>query len=160
MTSSLRSRYVIELTGQVQMSESKPGEVVAPPAVRQRAILGVLIREITRKVERTTALAAEVKTMLIMCCRSSHVGKAGKTLRVRCNQHEGGFKGGSAKGVRNAEYLMEFLTNGADRQVLVFVRKSPEATILDEPLVSLCKAEERAMLLEMRRLGSTPCESP
>ncbi len=98
--------------------------------------------------------------MLMTCCRSGHVGKAVKILRARCNQHEGGFKGGSAKGVRNAEYLREFLTNGADRQVLVFVRKSPEATILDEPLVSLCEAEERAMVTKTRRPGSKLWNSP
>lgn len=89
-----------------------------------------------------------------------YVGKAGKSLKARCTQHEGGFKGGSAKGVKNAESLREFLTKGDDRQVLVFARKSPEATILDEPLVSLCEAEERAMLMKMRRLGAKLWNSP
>jgi hypothetical protein len=89
-----------------------------------------------------------------------YVGKAGKSLKARCTQHEGGFKGGSTKGVRHAEYLREFLTKGDDRQVLVFARKSPEATILDEPLVSFCEAEERAMLMKMRRLGAKLWNSP
>lgn len=89
-----------------------------------------------------------------------YVGKAGKSLKARCTQHEGGFNGGSSTGVRNAEYLREFLTKGDDRQVLVFARKSPEATILDEPQVSLCEAEERAMLMKMRRLGAKLWNSP
>ena len=32
-----------------------------------------------------------------------YVGKAGKSLKARCTQHEGGFKGGSTKGVRHAD---------------------------------------------------------
>jgi hypothetical protein len=89
-----------------------------------------------------------------------YVGKAGKSLKARCTQHEGGFKGGSTKGVRHAERLKQYLSEGEDRQVLVFARKSPDVMVLDEPLVSLCEAEERAMLMKLRRLGATLWNSP
>ena len=89
-----------------------------------------------------------------------YVGKAGKSLKDRCTQHEGGFKGGSKKGVRHAERLKEYLSEGNDRQVLVLVRKSPDVTVLDEPDVSLCEVEERAMLMKMRRLGADLWNSP
>jgi hypothetical protein len=94
MSSSRRQPDYGKQPEQVQTPECKADGVVPPPAVRQRTILGVLIREVTRKMERMTTLAAEVKTKLMNCCRSGYVGKAGKTLQARCNQHEGGFKGG------------------------------------------------------------------
>lgn len=84
-----------------------------------------------------------------------YVGKAGKALTDRCSQHLGGFGGGSKKGVRLAQHLREFFGGAAGRCVHVYARKSPTAVMLDEPDITLCEAEERAMIAKMRRVGAT-----
>lgn len=83
-----------------------------------------------------------------------YVGKAGKALELRCEQHFGGFKGGSKKGMLNGQRLRQFLTASSDHSVKIFARKSPEAQLLEEDGVSLCEVEERAMIMKMRRLGA------
>lgn len=84
-----------------------------------------------------------------------YVGKAGKTLRARCDQHVGGFKGSSKKGESNGHGVRAFLSLSPGHRIRLFARKSPVARILDEDDVSLCEAEERAVIAKMRRLGAS-----
>jgi hypothetical protein len=83
-----------------------------------------------------------------------YVGKAGKTLRERCDQHVGGFKGSTKKGILNGQQIRQFLSESADHALRVYARKSPNERILEEESVSMCEAEERAMITKMRRLGA------
>ncbi len=71
-----------------------------------------------------------------------YVGKAGKTLLKRCGEHLGGFKGGSKKGIKNANELLDLLTAGT--QIAIYARESEKATILGQENISLCDAEEKS----------------
>lgn len=83
-----------------------------------------------------------------------YVGKAGKTLKARCDQHVGGFKGSTKKGEINGQHVRQFLSLSRENSLVVFVRKSPEQRVLEEDGVSLCEVEERAMIMKMRRIGA------
>lgn len=83
-----------------------------------------------------------------------YVGKAGKTLHARCSQHIGGFRGSTKKGLLNGQRVREFLSESDDHSIHLYARKSPEARVLDEEAVSMCEAEERAMIMKMRRHGA------
>jgi hypothetical protein len=89
-----------------------------------------------------------------------YVGKAGKALEQRCRQHVGGFRGGSKKGVENARSIRQALSADAASAMHLYARMSPTAEILGEGGVSLCEAEERAMILKLRRLGQTLWNAP
>lgn len=79
-----------------------------------------------------------------------YVGKAGKTIRNRLTQHEGGFNGGSKKGLKNAQMIRDFLENNKDGKIQVFARKSADNVVLGEDRVSMCEAEERAIIQKCR----------
>jgi hypothetical protein len=83
-----------------------------------------------------------------------YVGKAGRTLMDRCKQHEGGFRGGSTRGVALANLISEYLKSNVHMGIHVYARKSLNQTILDEKDVSTCEIEERAMIQKLRRLGA------
>jgi hypothetical protein len=80
-----------------------------------------------------------------------YVGKAGRTLWARCNQHVGGFHGGSTTGISRKNMISEYLKGGVDRKITLYARKSPDQTILGEHNVSMCEVEERAMISKLRR---------
>jgi hypothetical protein len=73
-----------------------------------------------------------------------YVGKAGKTLLKRCGEHIGGFRGGSKKGLKNANELLKLLTAGT--QIAIYARESQRATILGQDNISLCEAEEKSLV--------------
>ncbi len=82
-----------------------------------------------------------------------YVGKAGKTLKARCNQHVGGFRGGSTKGQENSKNIRNFLEADKTNRLELHARKSAVDTILQETQISLCEAEEIAMIKKLRGLG-------
>jgi hypothetical protein len=73
-----------------------------------------------------------------------YIGKAGGTLLRRCLQHKGGFNGGSPTGTRNAERLLQILNSG--KNISLWVRHSEKTTILFQDNISLCEAEEKALI--------------
>ena len=82
-----------------------------------------------------------------------YVGKAGKTLKARCHQHVGGFRGGSNKGIKNAEKIYAFLSEDETNRLELHARKSSAMTIFDEMNISLCEAEEAALIQKLRNMG-------
>jgi hypothetical protein len=76
--------------------------------------------------------------------RILYIGKAGKTLFKRCGEHLGGFKGGSKTGIRNATELLKILSAGT--KVGIYSRHSETKTILGQENISLCSAEEKALI--------------
>lgn len=83
----------------------------------------------------------------------TYVGKAGKTLKTRCGQHQGGFSGKSKskKGLTNARNLREWLTVNGNR-VMVYARVSPVIEINDERL-SAVSIDEESFIQKFTRLG-------
>lgn len=79
-----------------------------------------------------------------------YVGKAGKTLLKRCGEHTGGFKGGSKKGIKNANELLKLLTAGT--KIAIYARESQRATILGQDNISLCEAEEKSLVERYKKL--------
>ena len=80
-----------------------------------------------------------------------YVGKAGGTLIERCNDHEKGFKT-SAKGEKHKKKILEYLSGEDNRRMTVYARKSPREEILGEADISMCDAEECAMISKLYRL--------
>lgn len=73
-----------------------------------------------------------------------YIGKAGKTLFKRCVEHIGGFRGGSKKGKKNATELITILKEGAN--IGIWSRHSDTTSILGVNDISLCEAEEKALI--------------
>lgn len=73
-----------------------------------------------------------------------YVGKAGKTLGARCEQHRGGFKGGSATGTQHARRLCTGIDAG--KRYELWARKSEIITLFGEAGISMSEAEERAFI--------------
>lgn len=72
-----------------------------------------------------------------------YVGMAGKTLRARFAQHNGGFK----RSVTGKAHAKRFLDGfRSEKQYVVFARKSGVATILDEENIPLQVVEELALI--------------
>lgn len=71
-----------------------------------------------------------------------YVGKAGKTMKNRCRQHLGGFRG-SERGLSHAQNLKEGHKNGFSFHI--FSRKSDTMTVFGEK-ISLHSAEEEALI--------------
>lgn len=82
-----------------------------------------------------------------------YVGKAGKTLKARCDQHVGGFRGGSKKGIKNAENIYAFLSEGENKRLELLARKSDTTTLFGETNISLCEVEEIALIQKLRKMG-------
>ena len=74
-----------------------------------------------------------------------YVGKAGRTLRQRCREHQAGFNGtaGSRAGLRNGAYLAEALRTGA--RISIWGRASAHIELFGQT-VSLCSTEEEALI--------------
>ncbi len=79
-----------------------------------------------------------------------YVGKAGKTMMDRCRAHTSGFVR-SVTGRRHAARIREFLAGSDQRRLKVYARKSLDGDLLGENGISLCEAEERAMIAKCRR---------
>jgi hypothetical protein len=79
-----------------------------------------------------------------------YVGKAGKTLKNRCKQHEGGFKFNKTKGVKNSNAIQNILSDGFT--INIFSRISETIKVFDEE-VSLCVAEEKALITKFDKEG-------
>lgn len=75
-----------------------------------------------------------------------YIGKAGKRLSKRCAEHMNGFKpnGGSKKGYSNGVQVLNLLKNNT--KISIYARQSQRKEILGEPDISLCEAEENALL--------------
>lgn len=81
-------------------------------------------------------------------CWVAYVGKAGKTLQKRCDQHERGFNEVTSPGVgakKTAPYIREVLENPRHR-IFVYARLSPKIAVLGEDGVSMCEVEEMALI--------------
>jgi hypothetical protein len=76
-----------------------------------------------------------------------YVGKAGKTMRKRCNEQVSGFKGGSKIGKTHSNNILKGIRTG--RHYLVYARKSETKTVVDVPAISLCCAEETAFIKKL-----------
>jgi len=73
-----------------------------------------------------------------------YIGKAGSTITKRCSQHLGGLKGSSKTGIRNANKLLQLFNEGT--KIAIYARHSQKATILGQIDISLCDAEEKALI--------------
>ena len=74
------------------------------------------------------------------------MGKPANTLRNRFGQHTNGFVN-SPTGRRHAERIRGHFAAGRENHELhVYARKSPDAELLGEAGISMCEAEERAMI--------------
>ena len=60
--------------------------------------------------------------------RVVYVGKAGKKMKKRCNEHRGGFKGGSKTGKKHSDNILDGIAR--KKHYCVYARKS--VTILDD----------------------------
>ena len=71
-----------------------------------------------------------------------YVGKAGKTMRKRCFEHDKGFSGisKSAAALRNSEKICQGIASGKNYNV--YYRKSETMTIFDEKISIHCLEEE------------------
>jgi len=78
-----------------------------------------------------------------------YVGKAGGTLRKRCAEHTGGFRGGSTTGIRNRNSLNELLHQGIE--IRVYARLSPVIMINDESVNSV-SIDEESFIMKFRKL--------
>ncbi len=76
--------------------------------------------------------------------RILYIGKAGKTVLKRCREHIGGFRGGSNKGKKNAKELLKILETGT--KIGIYSRHSEIKTVLGQSNISLCEAEEKALI--------------
>jgi hypothetical protein len=83
-----------------------------------------------------------------------YVGKAGKTLRKRCREHEQGFRGpacnGSNSGLEKRNRICEFLDQGLEVQV--YARASKTGVFFGQE-VSLCASEENAAIEACRAMN-------
>jgi hypothetical protein len=88
-----------------------------------------------------------------------YVGMTGKTLMERCDKHAKGFMPSpkdstkKTKGQKNGEKICTFLKNNLGHEIHVYARKSADTIVLEET-VSLCSAEETAMIKKMRALNA------
>ena len=71
-----------------------------------------------------------------------YVGKAGKTMRDRCNQHSGGFNGGSGTGNKHSKNIIDGIKKG--KTYHVYARKSEKCEILGEKNIPMSCIEEIA----------------
>jgi hypothetical protein len=84
-----------------------------------------------------------------------YVGQTKKTLSQRCNQHRNGASqapSGSNRGRANAQKIFDLTRGGA---IKIYVRSSSKASILGERYISLCEAEERALIQKCQRYGAS-----
>lgn len=77
-----------------------------------------------------------------------YVGKAGKTLHERCDQHVGGFKGGSTTGSAHATRIRAGIENGKCYEL--WSKKADVVTLFGEKNISMVDAEERVFIQKFR----------
>jgi len=77
-----------------------------------------------------------------------YVGKAGKTLKARCDQHLGGFHGGSCAGLKNAALLRKGMDHGY--RYFLYARKSPLVTVFGEDNIPYECVEELAFIKKFK----------
>ena len=78
-----------------------------------------------------------------------YIGKAGNTLSRRCSQHRGGLKEGRSTGKKNLKELLKVLNDNS--KITIYARHSDKIRILEEDDISLCDAEERALIVRYRK---------
>lgn len=76
--------------------------------------------------------------------RVVYVGKAGKTLRARCRQHEGGFRGRGGPGAAHARRLFAGLSE--QKHYEIWARKSGVVSLFDVSALSMACVEELAFI--------------
>jgi hypothetical protein len=80
-----------------------------------------------------------------------YIGKAGTTIFQRCIEHLRGFAGASKskRGLSNGTNILKFLKKG--KKIVVYGRHSEQAQILGQEKISLCEAEENALIARYRQ---------
>jgi hypothetical protein len=78
-----------------------------------------------------------------------YVGKAGRTLHFRCNQHKSGFKN-NVTGRAHAKRIRFGIGQGC--RYLIYFRKSLIGSILDENTIPMESVEEIAFIKKFRPL--------
>jgi hypothetical protein len=82
----------------------------------------------------------------------AYVGKAGRTLRMRAGQHQGGWKSSLSKaGENNRVRIIDWLGN-CNNNLKVYARVSPILTINDEEISSY-SIDEESFIKKFRNLG-------
>jgi hypothetical protein len=76
-----------------------------------------------------------------------YVGKAGKTMRKRCNEQVGGFRGGSKVGKTHSNNLLKGIKAG--KHYLVYARKSKTGNVVEESNIPFCRVEELAFIQKL-----------
>jgi hypothetical protein len=76
-----------------------------------------------------------------------YVGKAGRTMRERCNQHSGGFNGGSATGKKHSKHIVDGIKRG--KTYHVHDRKSETCEIVAEKEIPMSCIEEIAFIKKL-----------
>ena len=77
-----------------------------------------------------------------------YVGKAGTTMRKRCNEQAAGFRGGSKIGIKHSKNILKGIKDGKIHEV--YARVSKVGTILGEPEISFCTIEEKAFIKKLK----------
>jgi hypothetical protein len=76
-----------------------------------------------------------------------YVGKAGRTMRDRCNQHSGGFNGGSGIGNKHSKNIIDGIKKG--KIYHVYARKSETCEILGEKDILMSCIEKIAFIKKL-----------
>ena len=80
-----------------------------------------------------------------------YVGKAGKTMRKRCNEQVAGFRGGSKIGKIHSQKILKGIESG--KRYEVYARKSKVGTIVGESEISFCNVEEIAFIKKLNKFN-------
>ena len=83
----------------------------------------------------------------------AYIGKAGRTMKNRCDQHLAGFKGGSTVGGNHSARILAGIKKR--KRYCVFARKSSSKTILGEQNISMCCVEEIALIGKLKPLWNS-----
>lgn len=80
-----------------------------------------------------------------------YIGKAGFTLKMRGQQHSGGFRRAGSTGGTLADKLRKRMVllkkeTGCAAEVAIYARHSPCKNILGEARISMCEVEETALI--------------
>jgi hypothetical protein len=80
-----------------------------------------------------------------------YIGKAGTTIFQRCKEHLRGFSGASKskRGLINGTDISKLLKKG--KKIVVYGRHSAQRKILGQEKISLCAAEENALIARYRQ---------
>jgi len=76
-----------------------------------------------------------------------YVGKAGKTMKRRCSQHLGGFRGGSKIGEAHSSNILKGIKAG--KRYFVYDRKSKTRKFMGESDIPFCCVEEIAFIKKL-----------